>query len=153
MQKQPRVFHLLQLAHSALFRASDAWLKQQDEIGSAQLAVLFALLRKDMQPMSAIADQLSMRYSSLSGLIDRMERKQLVTRVICEADRRVQRLQILDAGQDIAQRQITMTKRVNEALLEPFSAQERETIGRFLIHVKDNADRLFHAQNQGKSND
>ena len=63
MKKQLKIFHLLQLAHAALFKAADKKLKNELHISTTQLAVLFSLVKQDNAPITAIADQLNMSYS------------------------------------------------------------------------------------------
>ena len=62
--QQPRIFYLLQKAHSALFRAADHALKQRLGLTASQQAVLFILTKDDGKPISAIAEELKMGKSS-----------------------------------------------------------------------------------------
>ncbi|GAA0479501.1 MarR family winged helix-turn-helix transcriptional regulator [Parasphingorhabdus litoris] len=148
--KQPKIFYLLQKAHSALFRASDKILKQQIGLTASQQAVLFILTKGDGQPISAIAEQLKMGKSSLTGLVDRMEARQLVTRQKSASDARSVEVFITPTGTALVEASLSGTKRVNAALLEPFSSDERATIERFLKHVAEQADSIVqtHAKHE-----
>ena len=143
MARTPRIFHLLQKAHSALFRATDRRLREAYGITASQQAVLFILGLRNGQPISAIADALSMGKSSLTGLIDRMEEKSLVRRAPHPEDSRSQLVFIAPAGRDIAATTVADTRRINDALLSPFSADEQATIARFLNHVAENGPTLI----------
>ncbi|MEM7739220.1 MAG: MarR family winged helix-turn-helix transcriptional regulator [Pseudomonadota bacterium] len=147
--RQPRVFHLLQKAHTALFRAADHALKTQLGLSTTQQAVLFSLAQHDGAPISQIADQLHMGYSSLTGLVDRMETRGLVTRRQNQADARSVHVFIEDKGRAMVQAAMPFTKGINAALLEPFSPTEQNTIERFLDHVATNATDVVdhHANN------
>ena len=147
---QPRIFYLLQKAHSALFRASDRALKQQVGLTASQQAVLFILSKADGQPISAIAAQLKMGKSSLTGLIDRMELRGLVRRHQSVADGRSIEIFITGSGRELVEATLSGTRRINAALLEPFSTNERATIERFLKHVSDQADPIVqtHARHE-----
>ena len=147
MSRQTRVFHLLQLAHSALFRTADHRLRVQAGISASQLGVLFVLANSDGLPITAIADALNMGYSSLTGLVDRMSRRQLVRRESSTEDGRVQRVFIEPAGRETAERALLSVKRINAELLKPFSSTERRAIERFLIHVSENAAAIVAAGN------
>ena len=140
--KSPRVFHLIQQAHSALFRASDHALKEHVGLTASQQAVLFVLMRKDGAPISAIAEELRMGKSSLTGLVDRMTRTGLVRRQQSAEDGRSVEIFIEDAGRRAAEAALPEVKRINAALLEPFSTQERAVIERFLRHVSNNAEAI-----------
>ncbi|WP_298301786.1 MarR family winged helix-turn-helix transcriptional regulator [uncultured Erythrobacter sp.] len=143
----PKVFYLLQKAHSALFRASDGFLKEHTGLSSSQQAVLLLLRKEGDLQISVIADHLGMSRSSLSGLIDRMSAKGLVTRRPNDADGRSFEIHIEEAGLQLVGATVLDTKRMNAALLEPFSNEERETIERFLTHVAINAETIVKSNN------
>jgi DNA-binding MarR family transcriptional regulator len=137
-----RVFHLLQRAHNALFRAADNTMNASEGIRTAQLAVLFTLLRTEGLPISTIARTVGMGKSSLTGLVDRMMEKDLSRREADPSDARVQRIVLEPKGKAVAKRAGSAVRRYNKGLLEPFSEPEREVIARFLIHVAENADEI-----------
>lgn len=130
-----RIFHQLQAAHAALFRAADHHLRDQIGLGSAQQAILFMLAKKDGLSLGEVAERLHIGKSGLSGLVDRMETAGLVERTPDAEDRRRIGLHLLPAGRELAERSRPITKAINAELLEPFSSKERETIARFLDHV------------------
>lgn len=138
----PRFFHLVQRAHSALFRASDRALKRHIGVTASQLGILFLLNEDDGQPITAIADQLNMGKSSLTGLVDRMSEKGLVRRRVCPADARRVDVLIEEEGQRMVAAAGEGTKRINAALVAPFDAGERATIEKFLRYVSDHAETI-----------
>ncbi len=137
-----RIFHQLQAAHAALFRAANHHLRDQIGLGSAQQAILFMLAKKNGLSLGEIAQALHLGKSGLSGLVDRMEAANLVKRAPDEQDRRRIALTILPAGRAIAQHTSPITKAINTELLEPFSEQERRTIARFLDHVTSHSQTI-----------
>lgn len=144
MHKQPKVFHLLQLAHSALFRVADTIMKKEAQVSTTQLAVLFVLTRNNGVPISLIAEQLNMGNSSITGLVDRMSKLGLLIRKVDQNDARIIKVYLLPAGEDIARSNLHVVKSINLQLLAPFSQQEQEIIGRFLLHVSKNASSIVH---------
>lgn len=136
-RRDPKIFHLLQKAHSALFRASDHALREAHGIGTAQQAILFTLLKNDTATLSSLVRELGMTKSSLSGLVDRMEKAQLVRREPSAHDARSALIRLEAKGRDCAARSLPETKRINAALLEPFSTAERAVIERFLLHITE----------------
>ena len=144
--RQPRIFHLMQKAHSSLFRAADRFLGEEVGLSSSQHAVLLILMKDDGVPISAIARELSMGKSSLTGLIDRMEKRGLVSRRQSPVDARSVEIHIEDHGRDLGQATLSGTRRINRSILEPFSDQEQKTIEKFLNHVASNADDIVAAQ-------
>lgn len=145
-----RVFHLLQRAHNALFRAADSTMNAAEGIRTAQLAVLFTLVRNEGLPISSIARQLGMGKSSLTGLVDRMATKGLVRREADLSDARVQRIVLEPAGLAVAKRAGAAVRRYNKGLLDPFSESEREVIARFLTHVAEQASEIVKVSNTAK---
>ena len=150
-QRDPKVFHLLQKAHSSLFRASDHALREAYGIGTAQQAILFALSKGDGATLSTLVQQLGMTKSSLSGLIDRMEKSGLVRREPSPKDARSTLIRLEDQGRECVAQSLPETKRINAALLEPFSAQERAVIERFLLHITEASTSHFQSNSQTES--
>ena len=147
MARQPRIFHLMSLAHSALFRAADRRLKSEAGITVSQQGVLFVLAHQDGLPITEIADILNLGYSSLTGLVDRMSVKKLVRRHADASDGRVQNVFIEQKGRDLLDRTLADVKRINGALLQPFTASEQQVIERFLNHVAKNAADITFEKN------
>ena len=137
--RNPRVFHLIHRAHCAVFRAADQALRECVGLTASQHAVLLVLSQRNGAPITAIAEELNMGKSSLTGLIDRMTAKGLVRREPSAADARSVEIFIEDLGRATVERTKAGIKCMNTALLEPFSSQERAVIQRFLEHVSSNA--------------
>ncbi len=144
MQKTPRIFYQLQKAHSALFRAADKSSKATFGLTVSQQAVLFLLSRKDGQPISDLAQTLSMGNSSLTGLVDRMCQKGFVRREVLSSDARVVQIFIEQQGRELIEKSLPAIKKYNQQLLAPFNEEEWQVIGRFLSHVSDNADEIIN---------
>lgn len=140
-----RVFHLLQKAHSALFRAADKRGRQEMDLSTSQMAVLIILLNDGALPATELAAQLSMANSGVTGLVDRLCARGLVSRRPAEADGRSILVCLEPEGQALALRARAETRAYNATLLAPFSPQEREVIQRFLIHLHQNADAIINA--------
>ena len=139
MTKPPRIFHMLQQANSGLFRAVDGLLKTQEGIVTAHQVILFVLTQEDGLQCADVAKRAGMSRSRLTGLLDTLATKGLVRREQGVEDGRVQRVFITPDGTDIIIRTAALTRDLNADLLDPFDAQERETITAFLHHVSNTA--------------
>lgn len=137
MPKKLRVFHLLQRAHSALFRAADRDIRAREGVTAVQTGVLFVLSHEDGQPITVIADELNMGKSSLTGLIDRMAGAGLVRREASDDDGRVQRVFLEPEGRALSDRAGLRVQQINAEILAPFSQTEQDVIRRFLTHVSE----------------
>ena len=143
MSSPLRVFHQLQIAHAALFRAADQRTQSELGLSNTQLGVLFVLQRKDGLPISDIAKALSVGKPGLTGLIDRMCERALVRRAPSKEDRRVTHVFLEPRGRQMLEGGSAEVKRFNAALLAPFSAEEQAVIGRFLTHITENASDII----------
>lgn len=144
MSVKLRVFHQLQVAHNALFRAADRRTRQSVGLTTSQIAVLFVLSQSDAQPISEIAKRLSMGKSSLTGLVDRMVDRGLVARIASTSDRRVINVHLAQNGAKMLAHVKEETSHFNAALLAPFNDKEQLVIQRFLTHLVDHADEIIN---------
>lgn len=144
MRPRIRVFHQLQIAHSALFRAADRRTRKEIGLSTSQFAVLFVLSHSDGLPISDIAKTLSMGKSSLTGLVDRMVERNLVHRRVSGDDGRVTNIFLAPLGRDLLARGKHETQHFNDQLLAPFDEQEQAIIERFLDHLVRNADSIIN---------
>jgi DNA-binding MarR family transcriptional regulator len=143
-----RVFHMLQIAHSALFRAADKRMRRDHGLTTTQLGVLQILRQQDGRAISEIAQILAMGKSSLTGLIDRLSALGMITRAPSATDRRTTLIHLTQTGRDTAEQTLATTAQVNEAVLAPFSDDERAVIQRFLSHLAVQADRIINPDDE-----
>jgi len=73
-------------------------------VNLAQSFVLFSLMEKDGCTLSEIGNRAQIENSSLTTMVDKLEREELVERRLCSQDRRVIRLFLTDKGRDLGQR-------------------------------------------------
>ncbi|GAA6181379.1 MarR family transcriptional regulator [Shimia sp. NS0008-38b] len=134
---------MINKAYAAIARAADKKTQQVAGLSSTQLGVLLFLSRRDGQTATELAKSLSVRKSSLSGLIDRMEERGLVQRKKDLEDRRVVRIYLQAAALDLLQRTMPVVRHINRQMLAPFDEAEVAIIARFLRHVAENAETLI----------
>jgi len=151
MSKSPRLFHLMQLAHRALFRAADHRLQEELGISAVQQGALFVIAQKDPCHPSNIAKELDMNKSAVTTLVARLESSGFVTRKADPKDGRAQLICMSEKGQDAMRRSIPFTKQANEALLAGFSTTEVATIERFLTQVIARSSRAASHSSSSKS--
>ena len=93
----------------------------------AQAAILFLLREKDGQSMSALSQVLSMDNSTVTGLVDRLQKSGLVTRRANPDDRRVSLIRITPQGVEEIKKAKPVITRVNEQIKAGLSDQEINT--------------------------
>lgn len=141
MRNKPRLVFLLNTAQRHL----QQWIARHTESSSqpgrqfpspAQSAVLFVLAKADGATMGQLAHGLDLAPSAVSGLIQRMEALDWVERQACSGDGRAQRVWLRPAGSDLIPFIRQATARINARLTEGFTADELQTVARWLAHVR-----------------
>lgn len=140
--KRIRLFHLIHLAHRALFRAADRVLVARYGITAAQNALLMFLDKEEGASMGAAAEALGLKHAAMSGLVDRMEKKGLIARRASPTDGRSTTLALCDAGRAIVTESHQLITATNSRLLDGFSSDEQKIIERFLRTVAETADTI-----------
>jgi DNA-binding MarR family transcriptional regulator len=108
--------------------------------------VLAALHEHDGRRMGDLAETTSIEMSTLTRLVDNMEKKGLVSRSRDAADARVVVLHVASAGRRLTQRILPIAERYEKVALAGFDAREAEQLRRALRRLYDNMDGLESPQ-------
>jgi DNA-binding MarR family transcriptional regulator len=98
----------------------------------AQSGVLFLLERQDRRMMSEIGKILGIENSAMTGLIDRLEKSDYVTRTTDPDDRRALLICATPAGLEEAQKAKTVIRSVNDEIKSGLSEHQIEVFSRVL---------------------
>lgn len=120
------MFHLLH----TMKRTSMAKMKSQHGLHHGQGHLLGVLMNEDNLPQRELATRLNIRPASLTDLVEKMEREQLVSRERDKADRRIVRVVITDKGRALVQQNIKTRREVEETMFGVLSADEVATMTR-----------------------
>jgi DNA-binding MarR family transcriptional regulator len=93
-------------------------------ITSAQGSVLFMLASGKCTLAAEVAREYGIDASAATRLVDRLEKRGLLTRVRCSKDRRIVRLAVTPEGRAIAARMPAIFASVREHLLSGFTLEE-----------------------------
>ena len=107
----------------------------------AYLGVLMSLWREDDLRSIELGRRAGLEPSSMTGLLDRMERDGLVARRADPSDRRAQRIQLTGAGQKIKDTVLRLLDRALKNLFESIDNREVEMLKDLLRRVLANAHR------------
>ncbi|UTW58060.1 MarR family transcriptional regulator [Kordiimonas sp. SCSIO 12603] len=142
-----RLFHLLHKSHRAIFRLADKMLEEKYGISSTQHVVLLALNEKDGLPIGELATVIGLKAAATSGLVDRMEQKDLLERKRADEDRRSFIVCLKEAGKSIVQESKSMIAEANSQLLDGYSEEEQALISKFLETTIERANNAYlHAK-------
>jgi len=89
-----------------LIQASELYTKELNkkfQISAAQLNCILTLYEYGPLPPSKIADHMMVKSSTVTGVVDRLEKKGLAERMRNSPDRRVITIQLTDAGKQLAE--------------------------------------------------
>ncbi|QCB44603.1 MarR family transcriptional regulator [Hydrogenophaga sp. PAMC20947] len=140
-QRPPRLVFLLNSAQRRL----QQWigLQQAATAGegvsvptAAQSGLLFILDKRDGASMGELAGALKLVPSALSGLVQRMEAIGWVLRRTCTEDARTQRVWLQAGGRGHLPSLKAGMVQINQQLAAGFTADELETVARWLSHVQ-----------------
>jgi MarR family transcriptional regulator, lower aerobic nicotinate degradation pathway regulator len=96
---------------------------------------LLGVLRDRQPTMNALGRHLGLDKSSISGLVDRAERRGLVSRTVSPSDRRAFHVSITDAGRLLAaQVAATFAERI-ETLAAPLSDPDRRLLSQLATQI------------------
>ncbi len=89
-----------------LIQASELYSKElnkKHQISAAQLNCILTLYEHGPLPLSQIAKHMMVKSSTVTGVVDRLEKKGLAGRMRNSPDRRVITIQLTEAGKNLAQ--------------------------------------------------
>ncbi len=126
------LFQLSFLLQGRLSRLADA-----HDLSLIQVRLL-GILRDREPAMNELAGYLELEKSSLSGLIDRAEKRELVTRVPSPDDRRAATVRITAKGRRLSQVVAEQARREIAEILGTLSRADRERLSASLASVMSN---------------
>lgn len=85
-----------------------------------QYAVLNCLWEEDGQTVKQLAERLSLDGSTMTGILDRMEQKELIIKKTDSRDRRALRVLLKDKGKDLKDPLNEAIDRANQKILQTF---------------------------------
>ena len=140
----PLVAYLPYLLNRAGARIATAFGEEVRPLGaSLQIwRVLAALREKDGRRMGDLSQTTSIEVSTLTRLVDNMEKGGLVERRRDAGDARVVALHVTAAGRRLTRRILPIAERYEAVALKGFSVQEVETLKKALRRLYDNMDGL-----------
>lgn len=89
-----------------------------------QFSALIWLYKDGDMTIGELSQKMYIACSTITDLIDRMEKNNLVTRIRDDRDRRVVRIQMLEYGRDIIQKVLSARRAYLHRILEKFTQEE-----------------------------
>ena len=110
------------------------------KITPAQAGILFILKNRDGGSMTQLSQALCSDNSTITGLVDRLQKLGFVRKIVSSTDRRISRIYITVEGIDEINRAKLIINKVNEEIKSGFSKGEMEIFKSILdsFHEKFN---------------
>ena len=126
IQHQGRIFEKLLTAHNI------------SEFNGAQGRILFVLWEKDDIPISELAKQTGLAKTTLTSMLDRMEKQELIERIYSPADRRTVRIRLTKTASSFKEQYEQVSDEMNQIFYKGFSDEEILTLETGLRKVLKN---------------
>lgn len=127
-----RLFFLLNRAQHKMFNHVDQVCDERFAISVTQFGALMFIAKQPGAQAKDVAQALDLNKSAVTGLLKRMEKKQLLIRKGCELDARAMRLYSSELGLEKLEQVMPLLQQLNETLSEGFSEAEIDVVLRFL---------------------
>lgn len=108
-------------------RANGAYLRPHD-LTTQQVWLLAELPKEGGAPIGSLADVMQCHSSNVTGMVDRLEARGLVTRQPDPSDRRVKLVALTPTGQALRGKLMEIARRPPEALVERLDAEQLQTL-------------------------
>jgi DNA-binding MarR family transcriptional regulator len=140
----PLELYLPYLLNRAGARIAAAFNAEMRQIGASLQVwrVLAALREQDGRRMGDLAKTTSIEVSTLTRLVDNMEKDGLVARRRASGDARAVTLHVTASGRRLTQRIVPIAERYEAVALKGFTAGEAEVLKKALRRLYDNMDAL-----------
>ncbi|WP_394232707.1 MarR family winged helix-turn-helix transcriptional regulator [Niallia oryzisoli] len=100
---------------------------QRYGLNPTEFAVLELLYHKGDQPLQQIGGKILLASGSMTYVIDKLEKKDYITRVACAEDRRVTFARITDQGKKLIEQVFPSHRNEIERIMSVLTSEEQET--------------------------
>jgi len=133
MPANDRLIYLIFTAQQKLrTHLSNAMVRENVRVTPAQAGILFLLKEKEGRTMSELSQILSIDNSTITGLVDRLEKAGLVRRDASPHDRRASHVYIKPDGIQEMNKAKKIVMKVNQEIKDGFTAEELEAFKKIL---------------------
>ena len=102
------------------------------DVTPVQYAVLDTLWKEDNLTPSQIAGSISLDSSTVTGILDRLENKNLVKRMPDPTDRRAVRVTLTNNGRELEEPLMKIIAECNQTVMKVFTLDEQEVLIKIL---------------------
>ena len=133
-----RLFFVLDRTFLQIAQAADMALSEGSGLGRAQAAVLVYLGYHDGCSLTELSDGTGRRNAAITGLVDRMEAAELITRKQSYGDRRQRTVHLTDIGWKTRETVMADFRDFNSQLTQGLNEAEVAAVMKFLSNSVEN---------------
>ncbi len=100
---------------------------EQYELNPTEFGVLELLYHRGQQPIQHIGKKILLRSGSMTYVVDKLEKRELLERVSCEEDKRVTYISITETGTELIRSIFPEHEKNIEMLMSGLNAEEQTT--------------------------
>ncbi len=127
-----RLFYLLFRAQRKLHKTADRIYFDKLGVTSAQMGAIYFLLNNDGCLLSDLSVGLELNNSAITGLVNRMEKINLIERRRCPMDGRAYRVYLKKKSKALIPKAVPLLEKANRAFTKGFSKKELDVVILFL---------------------
>jgi DNA-binding MarR family transcriptional regulator len=105
------------------------------DLTAQQVWLLAELPERDGVPIGALAEAMQCHGSNVTGMVDRLEARGLVSRQPSTADRRVKYVELTDQGRELRGEVVALARRPPQVLLQRLDAHQLDALNELLAAV------------------
>ena len=139
--KQLKAFTVLHRAQTSVQEATKKDIQQHD-LNLTEFAVMELLYHKGDQPIQIIGKKVLIASSSITYVVDKLEKKNLVARVACPTDRRVTFVSLTDEGKQMIESIFPSHEEKIASIFDVLSDEELQNLTDYLKRVGHHANKL-----------
>lgn len=128
--------YLLTTAQRRIFQELSTRLEPYD-VTPVQYGVLYCLWETDIHTPREIADKLQLENSTISGVLDRMEKKELIERQVSRKDRRYIEVVLTEKGEKLKNDVLATVEQFNEDVMSAFSKENQNILSESLSKLSE----------------
>jgi DNA-binding MarR family transcriptional regulator len=113
-----------------------------DEINPAQGRILFVLWNKDEIPISELARRTQLSKSTLTSMLDRLEKADYVIRVPSRKDRRIILVKRTEKDKSLENKYIQVSNEMTNLFYDGFTSEEIDDFENYLKRILDNLAKM-----------
>ena len=104
------------------------WSKKLADISFVELTIIRILFDESSVIMKDISERLEVPGSTLTGIVDRLEKKKIVKRMPSKNDRRAIELSLTSKGRDLHLEHERIDRLITKEMVKPLNRDEIETL-------------------------